>query len=152
MDMNAWWTESHKREIRFQRNYTMSGYTKPYFTDETGRLFRDETTNTDNGESIPMEVEIGRDNLQNDQTKRFISVLVDSENARGATIVYSLDGGRFNMLGQITKDVEKLSFPAGGQSIEGRDINYKITHNDVGEPPVINGIVTYTSLSELSVN
>jgi hypothetical protein len=44
--MNAWWTEEHKREIRFQFNHTMNGYTKPYFTDETGRLFRDETGNT----------------------------------------------------------------------------------------------------------
>ena len=149
--MNAWWTEEHKREIRFQRNYTMAGYTKPYFTDETGRLFRDETGNIDNNDSIPMEIEIGRDNLGTDQLKRFISVLVDSEDAQGAILQYSLDGGRFETLGQITDDVQKIIFPVDG-SKEGRDINYKIVHNDTGAPPIINGLTTYTSYAELVVN
>jgi hypothetical protein len=151
-DLNAWWAEEHKREIRFQLNYNMNGYTKLYFTDETGRLFRDETTNLDNFDSIPMEIEIGRDNLGSEQLKRFISVLVDSENARGAVIQYSIDGGPFLTLGQVTDNIQKMVFPQGGQMPEGRDIDYKIVHNDTGDPPVINGLTTYTSYAELSVN
>lgn len=150
-DLNAWWTEEHKREIRFQRNYTMSGYTKPYFTDETGRLFRDETGNLDNADPIPMEIEVGRTNLGTDQVKRFVSVLVDSENARGASLQYSIDGGSFQTLGQITDNVEKMIFPQSGQLKEGRDINYKIVHNDTGDPPVINGYTTYTNSAEMFV-
>lgn len=130
----------------------MNGYTKPYFTDETGRLFRDETGNTDNGEPIPMEIEIGRDNLGTDQLKRFISVLVDSENARGAVLQYALDGGNFITLGQITDNVQKMVFSQNDQLPEGRDIDYKIVHNDVGDPPMINGVTTYTSFAELVVN
>lgn len=151
-DLNVWWTEEHKREIRFQFNYTMNGYTKPYFTDETGRLFRDETGNLDNFDPIPMEIEIGRDNLGTDQLKRFISVLVDSENARGATLQYALDGGSFQTLAQLTDNVQKVVFPQGGQQPEGRDIDYKVVHNDTGDSPIINGFTTYTSFSELVVN
>lgn len=151
-DLNAWWTEQHNREIRFQFNYTMSGYTKPYFTDETGRLFRDETGNTDHGKSIPMEIELGRNNFGTDQTKRYLSVLADSENARGAVIQYSIDSAPFETLGQITENVEKMLYKQSGQLIEGRDIDYKIVHNDVGEPPIINGLTTYFNLSEVLVN
>lgn len=153
-DLNAWWTEEHKREIRFQFNYSMNGYTKPYFTDETGRLFRDETGNLDNFDPVPMEIEIGRDNLGTDQLKRFISVLVDSENARGAVLQYSLDGGPFKTHDgwQITDNVQKLIFPQGDQQPEARDIDYKFVHNDAGDPPIINGLTTYTSFAELVVN
>lgn len=129
----------------------MNGYTKPYFTDETGRLFRDETSNLDNFDPIPMEIELGRDNLGTDQLKRAISVLVDSENARGALLQYSLDGTSFKTLGQITDNVQKLVWSQGDQMPEFRDISYKIVHNDSGDPPIINGITTYTSFSELTV-
>lgn len=151
-DLNSWWTEEHKREIRFQLNYTMNGYTKLYFTDETGRLFRDETGNLDNFNAIPLEIELGRNNLGTDQKKNFLSVLIDSENARGALLQYSVDGGNFETLGQITDKIEKLVFPQGGQMIEGRDINYKAVHNDTGDAPVLNGITTYFSVTEVRVN
>lgn len=151
-DLNAWWEEEHRREIRFQRNHTMSGYTKPYFTDETGRLFRDETGKLDNVDPIPMEIELGRNNFGTDQRKNYSAVLVDSENARGAIVQYAIDGGRFETLGQITGNVEKLIFKQGGQLIEGRDIDYKLVHNDKGDPPIFNGITTYFSVTEVNVN
>lgn len=149
--MNAWWTETHKREMRYQFVHTMHGYTKPYFTDDTGRLFRDETGNTDNGESIPFEVETGRDNFGSDQMKNYLSVIVDAEHARGMTVQYSVDGHQYKTLGQCVDNITTLTFPQGGQNIEGRDISYKIVHNDSGDPPVLNGFSTYYSLSETVV-
>ena len=130
----------------------MNGYTKPYFTDDTGRLFRDETGNLDNADTIPMEIEVGRSNLGTDQSKGFHSVLVDSEKARGTILQYSIDGGRFKTLGQITEDVEKLVFPQGSQLIEGRDINWKFSHNDEGDAPVINGLAVYFTVNETIPN
>lgn len=130
----------------------MFGQVQPYFTDDTGRLFRDEVTNTDNGEPIPMEVEFGRDNLGTNQLKNFSAVLVDSEDARGAIVQYSLDGGQFRTLGQITENVQKLIFPQNDQLIEGRDINIKITHNDTGDPTVVNGISVYYSMKEFGIS
>lgn len=151
-DMNAWWTEVHKRDIRFQFTHTMNGYTKPYFTDETGRLFRDETGNLDNFDTIPMEVEIGRNNFGTDQLKAYMSCLMDSENARGGILQYALDNGAFNTLGQATDPSTKISFPTKAQLAEGHDINYKFVHNDGGDPPAFNGLSTYFKIQELVVN
>ena len=130
----------------------MNGYTKPYFTDELGNLFRDETTNLDHVDPIPMEVQLGRNNFNTDQIKKYLSVLVDSENARGALLQYSVDGGAFRTLGQVNNNVEKITFPSGGAIIEGRDIDFKLVHNEVGDPPVWNGITTYWILAERVVN
>lgn len=151
-DMNAWWPEEHKREIRFQFNHTMNGYTKPYFTDETGRLFRDETGNLDNFDTIPMEVEWGRNNFGTDQLKSFIAVLIDSEDARGGKMQYSLDNGPFNTLGQTTEPATKISFSTRGQLVEGHDVNYKFVHNDGGDAPAINGLSTNFKIQELIPN
>jgi hypothetical protein len=150
--MNCWWTEEHKREIRYQRNHSMHGYKKPYFTDDTGRLFRDETGNLDNFDPIPMEIEIGRSNMGTDQKKRFLSVLVDSESARGGSLQYSIDGKSFKTLGKIVNNVQLLTFPQNNQIIEGRDINFKFVHNESGDPPIINGLTTYFFITEVSVN
>lgn len=150
--MQAWWTEEHKREIRFQFTHTMNGYTKPYFTDETGRLFRDETGNKDHNDTIPMELELGRNNFGTDQLKNYISVLLDSENARGAILQYSLDNGPFYTLGQLTEPSTKLSFPTNNQLKEGHDINYKLVDNTNGDPTAFNGLSTYFKIQELIVN
>lgn len=115
-------------------------------------MFRDETGNLDNADTIPFEVEIGRNNFGTDQVKTYMAALVDSENARTASVQYALNGGRFLTLGQITNEVEKLVFKQGGQLIEGRDINYKIAHNDAGSAPAINGITTYYGVSEAIPN
>lgn len=150
-DMQAWWPEEHKREIRFQFNHTMNGYTKPYFTDETGRLFRDETGNLDNNDPIPMEIEFGRNNFGTDQLKQYITVLIDSENARGGVLQYSLDNAAFNTLGQTVGASTKISFPTIRPQ-EGHDINYKFVQNDAGEPAAFNGLSTHFKIQELIVN
>lgn len=150
--MQAWWTEEHKREIRFQFTHTMNGYTKPYFTDETGRLFRDEIGNLDNFDTIPMEVEFGRNNFGTDQLKQYISMLIDSESARGGIMQYSLDNGPFNTLGQTTAPSTKLVWTTNNQLKEGHDINYKFVQNDGGDPASLNGLSTYFKLQELIVN
>lgn len=151
-DMQSWWVEEHKREMRFQLMHTMNGYTKPYFTDETGRLFRDETGNLDNLDTIPMEIEFGRNNFGTDQYKEYISMIIDSENARGGIMQYSLDNGPFNTLGQTVTPSTKLSFPTNNQLKEGHDVNYKFVHNDGGDAPALNGMSTYFKIQELIVN
>lgn len=130
----------------------MTGYTKPYFTDETGRLFRDETGNLDNFDSIPMEIEFGRNNFGTDQLKLYMSVQTDSENARGGILQYSLDDGSFNVLGQMTNATDKIEFPTRAQLAESHDINYRFVHNDKGDPPAFNGMSTYFKIQELIVN
>lgn len=139
-NMNAWSPEFHKREQRFQFIHTMNGYTKPYFIDETGRLFRDETGNLDHQDTIPFEVEIGRDNFGTSHIKQYTGVYVDSERARLATVSIQIDNGEWSTIGQLEKDVQLLKIPFG---TEGRDINYFISHNDNSDGPIIDGLDTY---------
>jgi hypothetical protein len=143
-DSNTWWPEYHKREFRFQFRHRMHGYKKPYFIDETGRLFRDETGNLDHFDTIPFEVELGRDNFGIPLRKSFHSCLIDAEQAGGVQVYTSIDGGNFNHLGQITSRVNEFVFKFGSDN-EGHDINYKFASNDRGEPPVINSDTTYWS-------
>lgn len=150
--MNAWWTEQHKREIRFQFNHSMNGYVKPYFTDETGRLFRDETGNLDHHDTIPMSIEWGRNNFGTDQLKLYFTLLIDSENARGGVMQYARDLGAFETLGQLTDPQTKISIGTAEDLKEGHDINFKFVHNDGGDPPAINGQSTYFKIQELIVN
>lgn len=152
-DMNAWWPETHKREIRFQFNHSMNGYTKPYFTDETGRLFRDEVGNKDNDDIIPFEVELGRNNFGTDVRKTYSAVLVDSDAAREASLQYSLDGGQYQTLAQIDKPVNKFPFSTSAlPNVEARDISYKIVHSDAGDAPIINGLSTTYQVQERIVD
>ena len=121
----------------------MHGYNKSYFVDDTGHLFRDETGNLDWTDTIPMELELGRDNLASKNMKNYISAYFQSEQARTATVSYSIDGGNFKPLGQLEKYHKEFNFPVGQL---GYDINFKIVHNDSGERPMINGpIVTFSN-------
>lgn len=141
-DSNVWWPEYHRREFRFQFRHRMHGYKKPYFIDETGRLFRDETGNVDHFDTIPFDVELGRDNFGVTLKKNFHSYMADADQALGTQVFASIDNGNFNLVGQVTKTINEFMFPFG---TEGHDINYRFTHNDISAPPIINSDVTYWS-------
>ena len=147
--MNAFWTEYHKREFRAQVMHTMHGYTKPYFLDETGRLFRDETTTTDVYDTIPFEVQTYPDSMGSRFFKKFNGCIVESEQASGTQISVSMDGSDWLNVGQISKTVQKINFP--GDLPNGRELSYKFTHNDKGAPPSIDGVETYFSNQELKI-
>lgn len=147
-DMNAWWIEEHKRNIRFQVNHSMHGLVKPYFLDDTGRFFRDETGDLDHQDTIPMEVEIGRNPFQTDLPKDYTGAIVTSTQARTAQLLYSINGGEFKNLGQLDNRVKVMKFQPGQQ---GNDINYKFTHNDPGERPIIDGPTTQYNEREMTI-
>lgn len=151
-DLNIWWPEVHNREIRFQFNHTMNGYTKPYFTDENGNLFRDETGLTDAGNSIPMMVEFGRTNCGTETLKQFASVLIDSERTRTGIMQYKLDNGNWQTLGQITNEIEELTFPGKDERKVAHDINMRFTHNNAGDAPFFNGWTLFFNNKQALVN
>lgn len=144
--MNTWWTEYHKREFRAQVMHTMHGYTKPYFVDETGRLFRDETGNEDYQDTIPMEIQTYPDGLGSRFPKKFTGCIVESEQAAGTQVSISIDNGDWRNVGQVHTDITVLQFP--GDLPNGREIAYKFTHNDSGIAPSIDGVETYFSNQE----
>jgi hypothetical protein len=123
----------------------MHGYKKGYFIDETGRLFRDQTGYRDHYDTIPFEVEYGRDNFGTPLVKDYHSVLVDIDRAESVTLLYSVNGERFKNVGQALTDMNEFKFPFG---TSGHNINYKYTHNDNGPGPIINGHTTFWSSKE----
>ena len=143
-DLNIWWKEYHNRNIRYQFMHNMNGFTKPYFTDDNGYLFRDETGLTDAGISIPMMVEFGRTNCGTEQQKIFDAVQIDSERTRTGLMQYSLDGGDWRTLGQIDMDITTMVFPQKKPELKtGHDINLRFVHNNAGDPPFFNGWTLY---------
>lgn len=148
-DMNAWWMEYHKREIRYQFPHTMHGYTKNYFTDDTGRLFRDDIGNLDQADTIPFELTIGRRDMGTRFLKKYDAMIVESEAARGTQIFISLDNGNWINVGQIERDVQEVRIPSN--ILPGRDINIKFSNNDQGNRPVIDGVEVFYSVQEVKV-
>lgn len=148
-DANTWAPEYHKREQRFQLLHTMNAYTKPYFLDEMGYLWRDETGNLDGPDTIPFEIELGRDNQGTNLKKNYVGLVISSEKARTAQVMMSLDKGNWRDVGQITEDVAEFRLPI---STVARDINFRIVHNDSGDAPSVDGYSLYYSLDEFKVD
>lgn len=146
-DLNIWSIEGHNREIRYQLMHEMTGYLKPYFTDDTGKVFRDNTGNTDAGSLIPFEVELGRTNFGTETVKNYIATYIETENARGAKVLVSIQGvtenPQYRELGQIQFPIDNIEFPS--RFTTGRDISYKIVHMDIGDRPVLDGLATFYS-------
>lgn len=130
-DSNNFSTEIHTRNMRYQFLQTYNSQIKLHFADDTGNLYVDEVGNTDDGATIPFEIELGRDNYTIDEVKNYLSCYVYTESPRGATVKYQIEGGNWKTLGTLTSDVQMLKFSDG---IEGRDINLKISQNDDGDP------------------
>jgi hypothetical protein len=137
---NNWTEEKHTRNILYQLNHDESGVVKPYFLDDTGKMFMDETGNTDDGTPITTELELGRDNQTNEWKKRYQGCYVYGTNLAGATVKLALEGGEHVDRGQITGNVTKIAFP---NTTEGRDCNYLITNTNTGDAEQIEGIATY---------
>lgn len=144
-DMNIWSVESHTRNQRFQFTWTVSNVRNPYFQDDTGLILKDETTNLDLTATIPWFVELGRDHFNFDELKSYQTVYVYSKAPRSVIVQYSLDAGEWFTLGELKEKVQKFVFPL---NTEGHDINYRLSLNAIGEPPVIEGISTHYSVIE----
>lgn len=127
---------------------TMTGYNKPYFLDETGRLWRDETGNLDGVDTIPFEVQFGRNNQGSELKKNYVGLSIQTEKSRGAQVMMALDNGQFKDIGQITTDTAEFRLPT---STIGHDVDFKVIHNDSGDAPSIDGITVYFSLVEFMI-
>lgn len=130
-DSNNFSTEFHTRQHLFQFLQVYSNRLMLHFADDTGKLYVDEVGNTDDGKTIPFEIEQGRENFTIDEIKNYYSVYVYTESPRGATVKYSVDGQPWEILGQLESDVQFLRFP---DTVRGNDINFKISQHDDGDP------------------
>lgn len=127
----------------------MHGYTKPYFIDETGRVWRDETGNLDGVDTIPLEVELGRDHCGTLLRKNFTGLIISSEKARGTLVRLRLDNGNWRTIGTITEDIQSFKLPL---NTLGVDINCAYSQNASGEPAILDGPTFFYTLDEQKVS
>lgn len=136
-----WWTP----QMPIQLEYTYQGNIHPHFFDEKGQFWVDEEGDTDNGEVIPLEIELGDDGFGVDEIKKYIGVKIYSKNSSGTKIYVSIDKGEFKPVGQITKNVEAISLEPMPR---GTLINFKFTNSTSVDPPHIEKVVVWHNPEE----
>ena len=108
----------------------MHGYDKAYFGDDTGRFYRDDTGLTDNGVPVQFLVETKRAHQDiPEETKVYRRIYVYSQDGQGAIVSCSIDGGEWQTLGQLNKNVTSFEL----KDKPGRDIAIRISQNNGGE-------------------
>lgn len=127
--INAWSVDVLDRNIRSMFLHKMHGHEKIYFGDDTGRVFRDNTTNTDHGKSIPFLIQTKRQH-QNapEMIKTYRKLYIHSENGQNATVYISIDGGAWKSYGQLDKEFTVINLG----DIKGKDIALQVAQNDKG--------------------
>lgn len=128
--LNAWSIDKLDRNMKSMFLHKMHGLEKIYFGDETGRVFRGDTGNTDNGKSIPFLVETKRVHQDRpEERKKYRRLYVYTKNGQNAIASISLDGKDFTTVGQLNKNFTVIEL--GDR--EGNDISLRVTQNDKGE-------------------
>ncbi len=134
---NTWAVDTLNRNLTTAFLHQMHGYEKIYFGDDTGRFYRDETGLDDNGFPIQFLIETKRFHLNlPEETKTFRRIYVYSQGGQQASFSVSYDGGEFETLGQLNKNV--TSFDLGEK--RARDISFRVSQNNSGEPVVFLGV------------
>lgn len=149
-DDNNWSIERLGVNVLMQTTDDYTGTEKPYFYSDDGYIYLDESSNLDNTSTIPLEIETGRDNFGTEQLKKYDSMLIYSEGAVNSSIKISVDGGRYQTVGNIQGPVQYIKFPerGPGQPPLGTSVSCKILNANPGDPGKIEGIVWYYDIQE----
>lgn len=146
-DANIFSMDSFSRNPRFYYIWTdpATNVRRAFFQDDTGKVFTDDYGNLDDTETIPFEVESNQDNFGIDELKSYNKAFVYAKKAKGTLVQYSIEGARWETLGELVGTITKLDFK---RNLEGRDIAYQFVSNTKGESPIIEGISTHFSVTE----
>ena len=149
-DANTWSPEYLANKALIQAIDDYTGVLKPYFFAEDGRLYIDETGDTDGGVAIPMEAGTGRDMFGSEQIKVFTGILIFSEQANGLKVMVSVDGDQMKTVGRIDRSVCYLAFPENGDNKlkRGVSVDWQVIGSIKGAPPKVEGAVVYYSVEE----
>ena len=115
----------------------MHGLEKPYFGDDTGRFYRDETGLTDNGKPIHFLIETKRYHLGlPEETKTMRRAYIHTQDGHQAIVTVIVDGKDTDIKAQLDKNITSVDLG----DIQGRDIAFRVTQNNGGEPVVYIGV------------
>jgi hypothetical protein len=149
-DDNLWSVDRLTGPAMFGDNDDYTGENKPYFFSTDGYLYIDDTGNLDHTSAIPLEINIGRDQFGSEQLKKFDAMFIYSHDAAGMTIKASVGTGQAQTMGQIQEDEQYLKFPERGEDAlkRGTTLDIALYGASKGDPPYVQGIVTYFSVEE----
>lgn len=135
--INAFSVDKIDRDITCATNHIMHGYEKTYFGTSDGRVYRDETTLTDWKRPIQLLVETKRFHQDlPEETKTYRYAYIYTQNGQNAFASYSIDGGEWQVIGQLAKNVTRVDL----RDVKGRDIAFRVTQNNGGESVVFIGV------------
>lgn len=146
-DANNWTRDIITKTIYNRLESDMGGNMRSYFTDDQGQMWLDEEGNLDDTVTIPMYAKLGRENDGTEQKKNYHGCYIYGQNVAGTSVKLIMDEGDPIDAGMLTGKVTRIPF---GKDIPstGRDYNMELTWNGEGDPPSIEGLVTYSSSEE----
>jgi hypothetical protein len=147
-DDNNWAIDSLGKKALFQGTDDYTGTVKPYFFSDDGKLYIDDTGNTDGGVSIPFVEQTGRSYLGTRRKKKFIGVIITSHNAKGAKVKIAVGNGQHKEVGEIQKEEEYIEFPPRLEIPTGGTADLIIDQSTEGAPQKIEGIEWVYNVSE----
>lgn len=149
-DDNVWSIDRLQGPARFADNDDYTGEDKLYFFSNDGYLSMDDTGNEDNGKSIPLEINFGRDNFGSQKLKKYEGIFVYSENSAGATIKVSVDGKQSQSVGRITEESDYIEYNQRDDSRLERGTSCDVDYFSAGkgDPEIVRGIVQYFTVEE----
>lgn len=149
-EANTWTTEWFTAQMPVQLEYKYSGTIKPHWFDEHSNFTVDELGDDDSGVIIPLDVEIGDDNLQVDEVKSFAGIKVYGQNCKATKILASVDYGEWKEVGEMQNEIEAIAFPNKGQNRlpNGTMINLRFTNSAPGTAAEIHKALVYYNREE----
>lgn len=145
---NTWSIEEHNRDMRVQVVWDQSGNNLPYFGDETGKIMKDETGNTDATAAINWYTRLGNNLFGTEQEKNYHGMYVFSRNMKGADIQVVVNDGDPIDVGEIRENAQYISFPQKGRKYEGNYYDVIISNSGATSNSKLLGLVHYFSIEE----
>ncbi len=142
---NQWSEEWWDPKQLIQLEYRYAGDAHPYWFDEKGQMWVDEVGTDDDGQPIPMEIEMGGDTFGVDELKAWKGVKIYSRAAVATKLFASVDDGDWLELGEIRKPIEAIAL----QNLpKGTMINFRLTSSFKGDTPQIDKITVWYNREE----
>lgn len=148
-DSNNWAPETHKRNMLRHVVSDRDGSRKLYFLDNTGKLFKDDTGDLDDDDTIPYRLLYGRNNSGTISSKTYDGYYIIGHNLAGAKVRVYVDGKPDPIeLKAVLLSDGYIQAKVGNKNVSGRDIKLEITHNGKGSPIVVEGYAAYLGAEE----
>lgn len=146
---NTWSIDSLGHPTLMYANDVVDGVIKPLFASDNGKLYQDDTGNTDAEKVTRIQIDLGKTNYGSNNEKQFIGHYIHSHNAKGMKIVIRVDNNDPLVVGEINSDYGELKYKIEANSKKkytGTTIEVSLKSAVDGPPQVIYSVDDYFNL------